>query len=91
MTPASTVEFLEQGEARTGRLGHALHLSAYPAVSTLVLHLDFDGFGRESELGDAQPFFTETKLVAQVIFHLSYHHTGRMWDESRSLRGREEI
>ena len=56
--PASTVECFEQGEACTGRLGHPLYPYPSPANTTLALPLNFDGCGRESEVGGAQPFFT---------------------------------
>ena len=47
--------------------------STSPAVSTPVLLLDLDGYGRENEIGDAKLFFSETKLIAQVIGHLPSH------------------
>lgn len=40
---------------------------------TSVLSLDMDGCGRESEIGDVQPFFTENKFITQVIDHLPSH------------------
>ena len=58
---ASTEGCLEQGAACTGRLGHPLHQSPSLAVSTPVLPLDLNSSGRESEVGDAQPFFILNK------------------------------
>lgn len=70
---ASSVECLEQGKAHLARLGHPLHPFSSPEVLTSVLPLDLDGCRRESEVGDAQPFFTLIKFIAQVIDHLPSH------------------
>ena len=52
-----------------GHLGHLLHPSPSPYVSTFVLPLDTDGLGRESEVDGAQLFLTLNKVIAQVISH----------------------
>ena len=68
-----TVECTEQDEAHKTSWSSTASVSISSRLD-LVLPLGIDGFGRESEVDDAQLFLTLNQVFAQVISHSSSYH-----------------